>query len=77
LLIDGRGEDESVPYERLRTLITQEACLLSDFIEVLVDRESSAKKINILASLAGYETSIEKREGHWALKVDTRHRRCR
>ena len=77
MLIDGRGEDESLPYERLKTLITQDACLLGDLIEVLVDRETSAKKINILASLAGYGTVIEQREGYWALKVDTSHRQCR
>ncbi len=77
MLIDGRGEDESISYEKLKALITEDACLLNDLVEVLVDRESSAKKINILASLAGYDTVIEHRDGHWALKVDTSHRRCR
>lgn len=76
MIIDGRGQDEAVPYDRLEKLITQEGCLLKDTIEVLVDREGSVRKVNILATLAGYETVIEQREGHWALKIDVSHRRC-
>jgi hypothetical protein len=74
--LDGRGEHYTTAYNRLEDLITKEGCLLGDSIVVLVDQESSAKKINILAVLAGYDTVIEERKNHWALVVDTRHRRC-
>lgn len=74
--IDGRGEHYSVAYNRLEDLITKEGCLLGDTIEILVDQESSARKIDILASLTGYDTVIEQREDHWVLIVDTSHRRC-
>lgn len=76
MIIDGRGKDDSVPYDELEKLITRDACLLEDKIEVLVDREGLAKKINILATLAGYDTKILPREGYWVLGVDVSRRRC-
>ncbi len=74
--IDGRGQDVSVSYERLKHVLTKEGCTLEDFIEVLVDSEGSAKKINVLASLVGYETTISRTTDGWSLRVDTRRRRC-
>ena len=76
MIIDGRGTDISVPYEEFKRIITEDGCCLGDSIEILVDSEVSAKKINILATLAGYDTTIVPREDFWTLRVDTRHRRC-
>ncbi len=74
--IDGRGQDVSIPYERLKHLLTKEGCLLEDVIEILVDTEGSAKKINVLASVVGYETTIRQTADCWSLRVDTSRRRC-
>jgi hypothetical protein len=76
MIIDGRGQEYSEPYEKLKSIITKEACLLETAIEVLVDSEHSAKRINVLATLAGYETEITQSGDTWTLRVDTSHRRC-
>lgn len=76
MLIDGRGIDFSEPYERLKALITTDACTLDDTIEVWVDQEISAKKMNVLVALVGYNAVIEQRGEHWILRIDGSHRRC-
>ncbi len=76
MVIDGRGQEVSVPYEKFKRIITEDACCLGEAIEILVDSETSAKKINILATLAGYDTTIAAKKDFWTLRVDTRHRRC-
>ncbi len=77
MIINGRGMDDSIPYERLKALLTQEGCLLEDEIEVRVDRKKSAERIKVLAALIGYETALKEASEGWILKVDTRKRRCR
>ncbi len=76
ILIDGRGVDDSIPYEKLESLLTKEGCILEDEIEVRVDRKKSAERIRVLAALTGYETVLQEGEEGWLLKVDTRKRRC-
>ena len=76
MIIDGRGKEDDIPYEKLKELIIKDGCLLKDTIEVWVDREGLAKNINLLATLAGYDTVIESGHDHWILKVDVSHRRC-
>ena len=76
MVIDGRGKGFREPYDTLERILTQEGCLLDECVEVLVDREAHARKINILAVMAGYETSLERGEKYWILRVDTRRRRC-
>jgi hypothetical protein len=76
MIIDGRGVDERIPYERLKELLTKEGCFLGEEIEVRLDREKSAERIKILATLVGYESRIESGPNGWTLKVDTSHRRC-
>jgi len=76
MVIDGRGMDDSIPYDRLESLLTQEGCILEEEIEVRVDRKKSAERIRILATLIGYETVLQEEKGGWFLKVDTRKRRC-
>jgi len=76
MIIDGRGMDDSIPYEKLKALLTREGCLIEDEIEVRVDRKKSAERIKILTALIGYETTINKEGEGWILKVDTRKRRC-
>ena len=76
MVIDGRGKGFREPYDALERLLTREACLLGDSVEVLVDREAHARKINVLAVMAGYETALEPAEGYWVLRVDTRTKRC-
>ncbi len=76
MIIDGRGADVSAPYDQVERLLTQDGCLLEDHIEVWVDSESAAKKINVLATLAGYDTVTEEAKDGWVLKIDTGKRRC-
>lgn len=78
MIIDGKGMDDSIPYEKIKALLTREGCLLEDEIEVRLDRKKSAERIKILTTLIGYETAIIEEEGGggWVLRVNTRKRRC-
>ena len=76
MIIDGRGLDDSIPYEKLKALLTKEGCMLEDEIEVRVDRKISAERIKVLTTLIGYETALQEEGEGWVLKVDTRQRRC-
>ncbi len=67
-IIDARGADD--PFEEFEQLIVNDNCSAAGGIEVLVDREKTARKLSLFTSILGYDNRVEARDGYWALEVE-------
>lgn len=66
-IIDAR-EDYSLIQE-YKDLIVNDNCSSPDGIQVLVDKEKTARKLSLYTSVLGYENAVDSVGDDWALTV--------
>lgn len=67
-IIDARGKAD--PMESFRVLIVNDACSASEGIEVILDDETTARKLSLFTSILGYENQVIRKEDHLLLQVE-------
>ena len=68
MVIDAREIELQELFLNLKEMICS-SCVKEVAVDVLVKSGSDSRKVNAFASMSGYRTSIEKKEGYYVVHI--------